>query len=40
MISVATCDQPSGTITLSSLKTVDPSGFLISEVALRNPIPS
>ncbi len=34
--SEATCDQKSGTSTLSSLKTIEPSGFLISLVVSRN----
>ena len=38
--SEATCDQNSGTSTLSSLKTMEPSGFLISDVVSRNAMPA
>jgi hypothetical protein len=37
-MSVATWLQCSGTAKFSSLKTTEPSGFLISEVARRKPI--
>ena len=40
MMSVATCDQEAGTITLSRRNTVDPSGLRISETAVLNSIPS
>jgi hypothetical protein len=36
MISVATCDQLSGTDTSSILNTIEPSGFLISDRRFAN----
>jgi len=36
MISVATYDQLSGTVTSSILNTIDPSGFFISDLLFEN----